>query len=211
MTGNNNYTQIEQDPVTDKQTIKQWFKNGAKPVQENFWNWLDSFWHKNEKIPVSSIHQLDNLLHLKADKEQLEAHKTDTKAHPELFERKVDKVAGKGLSTHDFTTEYRDKLNGLIIPENRTNGGKDLEIKTECNYHNYFIESGEKQIIINDENLNGFVMCSVITMDNATATITGNATIESANGMTVPSNVEIKIYKLPNGTIKIIGDTIDKK
>lgn len=39
--------------------LKNWFKNGLKPAQEHFWNWMDSFWHKDEAIPTESIDGLD--------------------------------------------------------------------------------------------------------------------------------------------------------
>ena len=36
-------------------TLKNWFKTALKPTQSQFWDWLDSFWHKDDKIPMSSI------------------------------------------------------------------------------------------------------------------------------------------------------------
>ncbi|MGV4530516.1 hypothetical protein [Ornithobacterium rhinotracheale] len=47
---------------TDLNTIKQWFKNGLKPTQEQFWAWLDSFWHKDDKIPAEKVEGLDAML-----------------------------------------------------------------------------------------------------------------------------------------------------
>ncbi|MBB5334467.1 hypothetical protein [Chryseobacterium koreense] len=51
--------------------IKNWFVNGAKPPQEHFWNWLDSFWHKDESIPQNQITGLPQTLSQKADVAQL--------------------------------------------------------------------------------------------------------------------------------------------
>ncbi len=48
--------------ATDKNTIKQWFRNKLKPTQAQFWAWLDSYWHKDEEIPVTKIKGLNNLL-----------------------------------------------------------------------------------------------------------------------------------------------------
>ena len=48
-------------------TIKNWFKTGLKPTQEQFWDTWDSFWHKNENIPVDKIDGIDNLLNQKAN------------------------------------------------------------------------------------------------------------------------------------------------
>lgn len=52
---------------TDKTTIKNWFKTGLKPTQKQFWSTGDSFWHKSESLPISSISGLGNLLDGKAE------------------------------------------------------------------------------------------------------------------------------------------------
>jgi hypothetical protein len=93
--------------------LKQWFANFKKPTQEHFWAWIDSFWHKSEKIPMANIEGLESLVEGTASAEQLRNHLTDTHAHKEVFDKKVDKVPGKKLSTEDFTTELRTKLEGL--------------------------------------------------------------------------------------------------
>ena len=93
--------------------LKQWFANFKKPTQEHFWAWIDSFWHKSEKIPMANIEGLESLVEGTASAEQLRNHLTDTHAHKEVLDKKVDKVAGKKLSTEDFTTELRRKLEAL--------------------------------------------------------------------------------------------------
>jgi hypothetical protein len=35
--------------------IKNWFKTGLKPTQDQFWDWIDSYWHKDEQIPIAKI------------------------------------------------------------------------------------------------------------------------------------------------------------
>ncbi|MDM1548696.1 hypothetical protein HX096_12615 [Empedobacter falsenii] len=52
---------------TDKTTIKNWFKTGLKPKQDQFWAQFDSYWHKSESLPISSITNLGNLLDGKAE------------------------------------------------------------------------------------------------------------------------------------------------
>src|SRR5690606_22133595 len=47
-----------------KEELKKYFENGDIPVQEEFWEWHDSYWHKEEKIPAA---QLDYDLSQKAD------------------------------------------------------------------------------------------------------------------------------------------------
>lgn len=41
--------------------LKAWFVTGAKPLQDQFHDWLDSFWHKNDAIPSASVTGLDGL------------------------------------------------------------------------------------------------------------------------------------------------------
>lgn len=48
--------------ITDKNTIKKWFRNFLKPTQDQFWNWMDSYWHKEEKIPQDTIEGWDEFL-----------------------------------------------------------------------------------------------------------------------------------------------------
>lgn len=52
-------------------TIKQWFKTGSKPTQEQFWSWMDSYLHKDEMISQDKIQNLSTTLSSKADADQL--------------------------------------------------------------------------------------------------------------------------------------------
>ena len=93
--------------ITPISTIKRWFANFKKPTQEQFWAWLDSYWHKSEKIPMDTIDGLENAIRGTASADQLRNHLTDSQAHQELFATKVDKEAGKGLSSNDYTNEEK--------------------------------------------------------------------------------------------------------
>jgi hypothetical protein len=66
-------------------TIKNWFKTGLKPTQSQFWATWDSFWHKDEKIPITAIDDIENILNAKAEAEMLTNHLTDLNAHPQLL------------------------------------------------------------------------------------------------------------------------------
>ena len=66
-------------------TIKNWFKTGLKPTQQQFWDTWDSFWHKDENIPVAKIEGIDGLLNQKANKSVVDNHLTDENAHATLF------------------------------------------------------------------------------------------------------------------------------
>ena len=94
-------------------TLYKWFSDLKKPNGAQFRALIDSFFHKSEKIPMSSIDGLDRIIEGTASAQQLQNHINDTHAHKEVLDKKVDKVAGKKLSTEDFTTELRQKLEGL--------------------------------------------------------------------------------------------------
>ncbi|MGJ5643194.1 hypothetical protein [Formosa sp. S-31] len=76
--------------TTPLSTIKNWFKTNLYPTQAQFWATWDSFWHKDEKIPTASVENLETYL-----------------------SQKVDKVDGYGLTENNFTTEEKQKLEGL--------------------------------------------------------------------------------------------------
>ena len=96
--------------MTTREQLKQWFSNLKKPNQSQFWAWIDSFVHKEDKIPMNSIEGLDEALQGTASDAKLEGHLTDEQAHQALFATKVDKEEGKGLSSNDFTNEEKQKV-----------------------------------------------------------------------------------------------------
>lgn len=49
-------------PITSILQLKTWFKKGLKPLESQYHAWLDSYWHKSEKLPISSITNLDTTL-----------------------------------------------------------------------------------------------------------------------------------------------------
>lgn len=75
-------------------TIKNWFKTGHKPTQQQFWDTWDSFFHKDDKVPISSIDGLNDRFDEKADQEAFDNHKTDHNAHnlAELLDEKANAV-----------------------------------------------------------------------------------------------------------------------
>ena len=99
--------------ITQKKTLKKWFSNFMKPAQEHFAAWIDSFWHKSEQIPMSNIEGLNKAIENTVSAKQLLNHLDDTNAHRNLFDKKVDKEKGKGLSANDFTNEHKQKLEEL--------------------------------------------------------------------------------------------------
>lgn len=63
-------------------SIKNWFRTGLKPTQAQFWDTWDSFWHKDDAIPVSSVEGLSSLMAGKTDNSAFNNHLNDNNAHP---------------------------------------------------------------------------------------------------------------------------------
>lgn len=59
--------------TTTKQILKTWFQNGKKPNQEQFWAWIEAYWHKDDKIPIDAIEELNEALGGFATTKQIEA------------------------------------------------------------------------------------------------------------------------------------------
>lgn len=38
-----------------KEALKLYFEKGDQPTQNQFWEWMDSYWHKEEKIPQDAV------------------------------------------------------------------------------------------------------------------------------------------------------------
>lgn len=61
-----------QDAVTSKNQLKDWWVTRAKPSQAQYYLWMDAYWHKSESIPPVKITGLSELLQKKADADQLQ-------------------------------------------------------------------------------------------------------------------------------------------
>lgn len=85
--------------ATDKNTIKNWFKTGFKPTQGQFWAMFDSYFHKDETIPITAVDELETILGEKADAEALENHLSDANAHADLFAEPTARIAALEAKT----------------------------------------------------------------------------------------------------------------
>ncbi|MCW3467649.1 hypothetical protein [Chitinophaga nivalis] len=54
--------------IQQKNLLKNWFKTGDYPTQEQFWDWMDSYLHKTEdKVAIDNVQGLRDTLNQKAD------------------------------------------------------------------------------------------------------------------------------------------------
>jgi hypothetical protein len=84
--------------MVNRDTLKQWFVRGARPLASQFAEWIDSFVHKDDAVPAGKVEGLQAALDGKASAEALasvnadiQEHKTDAGAHATLMADKVDK------------------------------------------------------------------------------------------------------------------------
>ncbi|MDI5894408.1 hypothetical protein [Flavobacterium algoritolerans] len=114
--------------MADKNTIKSWFEKDDRPTQAQFWAWIDSIWHKDEKIPITAIDDIETILNEKADAEALTNHVGDAAAHADLFGAKEDKnKRGAALGyapLNEFTKLAIDYLN--VVNDLVTGGASSL-------------------------------------------------------------------------------------
>ncbi|MFP9114595.1 hypothetical protein ACLI1A_11680 [Flavobacterium sp. RHBU_3] len=66
-------------------TILGWFKAGKKPTEQQYADSWQSFWHKEEIIPQSTIENLEQDFSLKTSNQDFLAHLSDPQAHIDLF------------------------------------------------------------------------------------------------------------------------------
>ncbi len=109
---------------TSIDTLKTWFQTGDKPTEQQFANLIDSFHHKDSGDLITSYTVAANgdLSLTFSDGQTVTAEKfvlpntmplTFIDGLVAALNGKVDKVTGKQLTTNDFTTALKNKLNAL--------------------------------------------------------------------------------------------------
>lgn len=60
--------------IIDIKQLKSWFSKGIYPKAAHFAAWFDSFWHKNDKIPISAVDGLPDKLNGKYDASEMKVY-----------------------------------------------------------------------------------------------------------------------------------------
>ncbi|MEN2400602.1 hypothetical protein GKZ90_0012495 [Flavobacterium sp. MC2016-06] len=63
--------------ATDKNILKNWFTTGKKPLQAQFWAWMDSYWHKEEPIPQITLYNQFSIFKVRGNTNNLIAEVND--------------------------------------------------------------------------------------------------------------------------------------
>ncbi|ROI02307.1 MULTISPECIES: hypothetical protein [unclassified Chryseobacterium] len=138
-----------------KQEIKQYFENGDIPDQEQFWEWQDSYWHKDEKIPSA---QLDydfskkaDLINGKVPASQLPSYVDDVIEFPNLSAFPATGEEGKIFVALDTNILYRWSGSTYI---NITQAGIE-ELKDLVDRGNYTGSKGWLSFLPSDNSKDG--------------------------------------------------------
>lgn len=133
-------------------TIKNWFKTGLKPTQQQFWDTWDSFWHKEDNIPVANIEGIDSLLNQKSNKSVVDNHLIDANAHANEFSLKEDK-SKKGQPNGYAPLNNLGKIlsDYLTIVDDLVSGGREsllsaeqgVELQAQINQINILLQSDD--------------------------------------------------------------------
>lgn len=94
-------------------TMKSWFKKGLYPTESQFASVFDSFWHKDDAIPMASVQNLTQTLNNKAS--AFHKHEMSDITDIAAFEASVDaKIAGKAEADHKHTFSDVDGLDEAL-------------------------------------------------------------------------------------------------
>lgn len=138
--------------TTDKNTLKSWFLRGMKPLSSQFAAWMDSFWHKDEIVPMASVENLSATLGSKANASALN-DKADKISEDEFVSGKHRIVS---LGGYDY--EILDKETGDVL-ERHIDGQIFLYGRRNIanGAINLYTPDGKKRYIINTYQNNVFV------------------------------------------------------
>ncbi|MDK7674403.1 hypothetical protein QP547_01080 [Weeksella virosa] len=132
---------------TEKSTIKNWFRTGLKPLQNHFWQWMDSYWHKSEKLPISSVDKLEEILTECASLEDLDAYILRTGAN--LKEEDIE-LLRKILEVPTINPEELGKVDTVdgVAPDENKNVQLNALVKNKVNEvgKDFALKSGDATV-----------------------------------------------------------------
>jgi len=103
-------------PTTPISTLKNWFKRGLKPLETQFAAWLDSYFHKDEAIPMASVTDLvDTLNDLAAANEGLRQYIADVTTAPIILDSANSRdilFTGSAAINANKTLQFDNDANG---------------------------------------------------------------------------------------------------
>ena len=98
--------------MKSEQELRKVFENGDKPKQEDFWEWQDSFWHKEDEgdiIPANRVElsQKADLVNGKVPSEQLPSYVDDILEYDAMEDFPINGEVGKLFLAKNSNKIYR--------------------------------------------------------------------------------------------------------
>lgn len=97
--------------IATREQLKIWFRKGLYPLESQFHAWIDSFWHKSEKLPMSQIEGLAEAINGKAD-----ASVIDTKQN-----KTDDSLQTQNKTVTGAINEIKNNLDDATLSSGRLN------------------------------------------------------------------------------------------
>lgn len=161
--------------TTSREQLKAWFRKGLKPLESQFAAWLDSYWHKSDSIPMSSIDGLNDALN---DRTVIADDTLDTTSTNPIqnapvataLEGKSDighthtpaDITGLETAIHNATTTKQDKSDNTLATSTKTVVGAINEVADNLSelanrsrIHTYTLDFGTGGELIQDANMLG--------------------------------------------------------
>ena len=94
-------------------TMKSWFKKGLYPTESQFASVFDSFWHKDDAIPMASVQNLTQTLNNKAS--AFHKHELSDISDLSVFEQDIsNQISNKASKDHTHTFADVDGLDEAL-------------------------------------------------------------------------------------------------
>lgn len=167
--------------ATSINTILGWFKTGKKPTQKQFWASWQSFWHKEEEIPQSSI---TNLISALENKENI-SNKSLT-----LSSLSTNNDYPSSKTVYEFVNEFVKSENNINTTEvlNLVQSGSLIP-------GNYYLINDFQTIYT----INGSDSSPKITTKRIDSFISDSAALNGGYDLNLTLGKNVTITKLPEG------------
>ena len=185
-------------------TMKSWFKKGLYPTESQFAGVFDSFWHKDETIPLWNVQNLTHILNGKAPESH--THELNDITDLTAFEQEINnQLATKADVDHEhqqYLTEHQDisgkqdKTDETLQTTEKSVVGAINEIHTSFKQHlNEYQSLGESFLTV-EQTVNEHVTVQFPALQQEVANLKENGTNASVDIALVVSTTYAELKQL---------------
>ncbi len=129
--------------------LQKQFKTGETPSQSDFYEWMDSYWHKDEKIPMDSLN-ID--VSSKADKtaENLSAENVVSWKTKLIEPSQITIPVSSSINTNAIDSNGRRMSGKTVLISNGSNNVTiECRADSDANFNAVFIKLGSGTVTFN--------------------------------------------------------------